>query len=124
MKRLGPLDAAWLQVDSRETPMQVGSLTIYSLPPGAPPDFMHRLVAHLRSADRFVPPVSLKLRASALRNLAPVMVDDPNLDIDYHLRHSSLPKPGGERELGVLVSRLHSHPLSLQFEHRRPMLIP
>ena len=111
MKRLGPLDAAWLQVDSRETPMQVGSLTIYSLPPGAPDDFMRNLVAHLRSSDRFVPPFSLKLRASALRNLAPVMVEDDNLDLDYHLRHSSLPKPGGERELGVLISRLHSHPM-------------
>src|SRR5581483_248085 len=34
-----------------------------------------------------------------------------DVDIDYHLRHSALPHPGGERELGVLISRLHSIPL-------------
>ncbi|MGB1222209.1 MAG: wax ester/triacylglycerol synthase family O-acyltransferase, partial [Alcanivoracaceae bacterium] len=34
-----------------------------------------------------------------------------DVDLDYHVRHSALPRPGGERELGVLVSRLHSNPL-------------
>ena len=33
------------------------------------------------------------------------------VDLDYHLRHSALPYPGGERELGILVSRLHSNPM-------------
>jgi len=33
---------------------------------------------------------------------------DNHLDLDYHVRHSALPAPGGERELGILVSRLHS----------------
>ena len=32
-----------------------------------------------------------------------------DVDLDYHVRHSALPHPGGQRELGVLVSRLHSH---------------
>ena len=43
-------------------------------------------------------------------------VVDDEFDIDYHVRHSALPSPGGERELGVLVSRLHSNPL----DFRRP----
>ena len=43
-------------------------------------------------------------------------VEDDEFDIDYHVRHSALPSPGGERELGVLVSRLHSNPL----DFRRP----
>ena len=36
-----------------------------------------------------------------------------DIDIDYHLRHSALPHPGGERELGVLISRLHSIPMDM-----------
>ena len=36
-----------------------------------------------------------------------------NVDLDYHFRHSALPDPGSERELGVLVSRLHSNPMDL-----------
>ena len=36
-----------------------------------------------------------------------------DVDVDYHVRHSALPRPGGELELGVLVSRLHSNPMDL-----------
>ena len=36
-----------------------------------------------------------------------------DVDLDYHVRHSALPHPGGQRELGILVSRLHSNALDL-----------
>src|SRR3546814_12997016 len=49
-----------------------------------------------------------------MRKLKPAWEEAKNIDIDYHLRHAALPYPGGERELGVLVARLHSHPLDLQ----------
>lgn len=45
------------------------------------------------------------------RVLAPGWKVDKKIDLDYHVRHSALPRPGGERELGILVSRLHSNPL-------------
>jgi diacylglycerol O-acyltransferase len=43
----------------------------------------------------------------------PLMREDHDVDLDYHVRHSALPYPGGQRELGILVSRLHSHQLDL-----------
>ena len=43
--------------------------------------------------------------------LSPGMISDREFDIDYHFRRSALPQPGGERELGRMVSRLHSNPL-------------
>src|SRR5204862_315901 len=43
----------------------------------------------------------------------PLMRELRDVDLDYHVRHSALPHPGGQRELGVLVSRLHSHQLDL-----------
>jgi diacylglycerol O-acyltransferase / wax synthase len=112
MKLMSPFDAAWLQVDSRETPMQVGSLQIYAPPDGAPDDHLARLVARLKNERAFVAPWNQKLQSPALK-LLPAWTIDDGLDLDYHVRHSALPRPGGERELGMLISRLHSHPLDL-----------
>ncbi|MDO9454032.1 MAG: wax ester/triacylglycerol synthase family O-acyltransferase [Stagnimonas sp.] len=109
--KLNPLDAAWLMVESTDTPMHVGSLTIFSLPPDAPQSFLKDLVAQLREHRHFAPPFSLKLASAKLKAVLPAWVEDHKVDLDYHLRHSALPLPGGERELGVLISRLHSHPL-------------
>lgn len=114
-RQMSALDASWLFVESPRTPMQVGVLAIFSLPEGAGPDFIKNTFAQLRAPAGFAAPFNLRLRPSRLRllpsRLAPSWQEDRSIDLDYHLRHSALPQPGGERELGVLVSRLHSHPL-------------
>lgn len=114
-RKMNPLDASWLFVDSQRTPMHVGVLAIFSLPADASPDFIKNLFLHLRSPAGFVAPFNLRLRRPRIKllnsRLIPSWEEDPDIDLDYHLRHSALPQPGGERELGVLVSRLHSHPL-------------
>ncbi|TXH02896.1 MAG: wax ester/triacylglycerol synthase family O-acyltransferase [Nevskiaceae bacterium] len=114
MKRLNPLDASWLAVESHDTPMHVANLQIFSLPPNVPDTFLRDLVARLKSERGFAPPWNLKLRSPTLGRLLPMWTTDDDLDLDYHVRHSALPAPGGERELGVLVSRLHSHQLDLK----------
>ena len=78
-----------------------------------PDDFVQQTVALLRDTRTFARPWSLKLNDGALTTALPRWVEDRNIDMDYHFRHSALPRPGGERELGVLVSRLHSHQLDL-----------
>ncbi len=109
--KLNPLDASWLMVESNDTPMHVGSLTIYSLPAKAPESFLKDWVAAMREQRNFAAPFNLKLASPKLKGVLPAWVEDHKIDLDYHLRHSALPAPGGERELGVLVSRLHSHAL-------------
>jgi WS/DGAT/MGAT family acyltransferase len=118
MKRMSPLEAAWLMVESEDTPMHVGSLMTFSLPPDAPPHFLQDLVSRMKSVRDMAPPWDYRLlRPGHLgRKVVPFWQEDPNVDLDYHVRHSALPAPGGERELGVLISRLHSHPL----DFRRP----
>jgi WS/DGAT/MGAT family acyltransferase len=112
---MSALDASWLFVDSPRTPMHVGVMAIFSLPEDAGPDFLQQLFRHLRRPASFAPPFNLKLKPPRIKmlsnRLVPSWQDDSNVDLDYHLRHSALPQPGGERELGVLISRLHSHPL-------------
>lgn len=111
MVMLKPLDAAWLYVDTKETPMHVGSLSIFSLPDVADETFIGRLFTHLRDTPTFASPFNLKLANPKLKGVMPTWRTAYKIDLDYHLRHSALPKPGGERELGILVSRLHSHPM-------------
>lgn len=113
MRRLSPLDAAWLTVESRDTPMHVASLVILSKPKNAGENYLQELVEHLRSARSFVPPWNLKIKQSPLKNVLPVVKEHRDIDMEYHVRHSALPKPGGERELGQIVSRLHAHQLDL-----------
>ncbi len=105
------LDASWLYVESREAPMHVGSMAIFSAPPDAPPDFLQRTIAELRKATVFAPPFNYVLSSPKLRTVVPKWKITENVDLEYHLRHSALPAPGGERELGTLISRLHSNPL-------------
>ena len=113
MKRMNPLDASWLSVESHETPMQVGSLQIFSLPKNAPDDYLRKMMARFKTEHDVAPPWNLKLQGPGLGRFVPVWKVDNNVDLDYHVRHSALPRPGGERELGVLISRLHSHSLDL-----------
>ncbi|RBP27556.1 diacylglycerol O-acyltransferase [Marinobacter pelagius] len=113
MKRLGTLDASWLAVESEDTPMHVGTLQIFSLPEGAPETFLRDMVTRMKEAGDIASPWGYKLAWSGFlrRLVAPYWVEDRKIDLDYHVRHSALPRPGGERELGILVSRLHSNPL-------------
>ncbi|MGO1501641.1 MAG: WS/DGAT/MGAT family O-acyltransferase [Marinobacter sp.] len=113
MKRLRTLDASWLAVESEDTPMHVGTMQIFSLPEGAPDTFLRDMVTRMKEAGDVALPWCSKLVWSGIfgRLLAPYWKVDKDIDLDYHVRHSALPNPGGERELGVLVSRLHSNPL-------------
>lgn len=110
-RRLSLLDAAFLQVETRDTPMHVAALQVFVLPGNAPRDFVQHIVRRMRAPRRLGRPWNLRLLDSPLSRLAPAMGEDPDIDLDYHVRHSALPAPGGERELGELVSRLHGQTL-------------
>jgi WS/DGAT/MGAT family acyltransferase len=116
-QKLTAVDAAFFQIESHDTPMHVAGLQIFSMPAKAGPDCMRKLVAHLRSPRTLTEPWNLKLKTSPLSKLKPEWIVDHDVELDYHVRHLALPQPGGERELGVLVSRLHSHRLN----RRRPL---
>ena len=111
--RLNPLDASWLYTESQATPMHVGALLPFGLPAKAPKDFGRRLMSELRQHQRFAPPWNRRLKSSLLKMPVHYWIEDADIDIDAHLRHAALPHPGGERELGELIARLHSQPLDL-----------
>ena len=112
MKRLSPIDAAFLRMESKRTPMHVGALMTFRLPDDAPADFCQQLVQQMRSKPFMPDPFSSRLVRGRFGRRQPAW-EDSEVDMEYHLRHSALPFPGGEKELGVLVARMHSHPLDL-----------
>ncbi len=111
-KYLSPQDAAFVRMESLRAPMHVGALLTFRMPGQAPRDFLRDLLSQMRSQPFMPPPFDSRLSRSRLGRLLPAW-ETTGLDIDYHIRHSALPYPGGERELGVLVARLHSHPMDL-----------
>ena len=115
IKQVPPLDLAWLMLESRDTPMHVGGLFEFTLPEDAPADYLKRQVEEMRAATQTVfPPWNLRLVEGPLIGpRLPLMREERDVDLEYHIRHSALPHPGGQRELGILVSRLHGHQLDL-----------
>jgi WS/DGAT/MGAT family acyltransferase len=109
--RMKPLDAVWLMMESDDTPMHVGVLAIFRKPRKAPADYLARLAAAMRDSRQIVAPWDQRLARAHAPGINQRLIEDQDFDLDYHFRHTALPEPGGERELGMVVSRLHSHPL-------------
>lgn len=109
--RLKPLDAVWLLMESPQTPMHAGLLAQFRLPRNAPDGYLRKLAAQLRDDGNAAPPWNHRLEGGAGNPLTPAFGEMRNFELDYHFRHSALPHPGGERELGILISLFHSAPL-------------
>ena len=111
--RLGLQDRMFLLADTRETPMHVGGLQVFGIPPRTPAHFVARLYDEMRAHPVSVPPLNYRLAGGLAAKVLPSWEVADDVDLDYHFRHSALPSPGGERELGELVSRLHSNHMDL-----------
>jgi diacylglycerol O-acyltransferase len=115
-KPLSPLDSLFLWGERRDTMMHVAGLLQFSPPPGSDITYLRDLVHEAQSlpTDEIKRPWNRKLEpVGLLPTPFRSWVTDADIDLDYHVRHSALPKPGGQRELGVLVSRLHSNALDM-----------
>jgi diacylglycerol O-acyltransferase len=111
LSRLSLLDANFLMAENRETPMHVGGVHLYRYPQGVNKRaFLAGLKEILLSSDDLRPPFNQHLSKDILSraNVAFSWETDKDIDLDYHVRHSALPKPGRYRELFTLISRLHS----------------
>jgi WS/DGAT/MGAT family acyltransferase len=108
----------FLYGESREQMMHVAGMMPFTPAPDSSPDQLRELVNALRAGATVYPPWNLKLRTpDLLWNPLQSWVEEPVVDLEYHVRRSALPSPGDERELGILVSRLHGHHVDF---HRPP----
>jgi diacylglycerol O-acyltransferase len=105
--RLTGLDSSFLHLERDGTQMHVASTTLFEGP--APPyvDFRD----HIESRLHLVPRFRQKIRFVPFGQGRPVWVDDPHLNLAYHVRHTSLPEPGSEQQLRTLAARIFSQQL-------------
>ena len=120
MKRLTPLDQGFLLMEKRNQPLHIAYLNLLTPPADAPPDFVKRLVERMRSYESPLPPFNQRLEN---RFGAAWWVDEPEFDIDQHVIHISLPKPGRIRDLLALISRMHSSHLDRAYPLWRTYVI-
>src|SRR6478752_2360572 len=107
MKLISPTDSMFLIGESREHPMHVAGLQLFQPPEGSGADFIRDLHESIVKNDDFQPTFR-KHPGRMLGGISNVAwAFDNDVDIDYHLRRSGLPRPGRIRELLELVSRLH-----------------
>ncbi|MCV7042077.1 wax ester/triacylglycerol synthase family O-acyltransferase [Mycolicibacterium moriokaense] len=110
-KRLSPQDMLFLYGETPSSMMHVAALMPFTPPPDAPPNYLRQMFEDTRDLE-VVTPWNRKLaHPRMLYRPDQAWVVDDKFDIDYHVRRSALASPGDERELGILVSRLHSHPI-------------
>src|ERR687894_1439165 len=112
MRQLTSLDAQFLAVESARTYGHVGGLAVYD-PATAPggeltiPDIC-RLVGE---RIHLLPPFRWRLVGVPLGLDHPYWVEDPDFDLDFHVRESAVPPPGDDRQLAETVARIFSRPL-------------
>jgi WS/DGAT/MGAT family acyltransferase len=112
VEQLSGLDASFLYLETGNMPMHIGGLAIYdqSTAPGGAvtfKDILRFFEKRLHKARAFrqclaTVPMSLDY---------PYWIEDPEFDLEFHVRHIALPKPGDWRQLCIQAARLHARPL-------------
>lgn len=108
MDHLSGSDAAFLHLESPETPMHVGGLSILELPADYSGDFMEDVRTHIQNRMHMAPIFQRKLVNMPFDIANPIWVMDEDIDIDYHIRHVIVPPPATRNTVDKLVARLHS----------------
>jgi diacylglycerol O-acyltransferase / wax synthase len=104
---LDPTSVGFLMAENRTMPMHVGGLALYQKPEDAGRNYTRDLYQQMLDVDQ-IAPLFLKHPRRSLKTAGQwVWAEDEEFDIEHHVRHSALPKPGRVRELLELCSRLH-----------------
>src|SRR3954470_21531637 len=111
--RLTGLDASFLALENKGAHMHVGSVLVFEGPAPAYDDFVARIERRLSSVPRYrqrlaYPPFGLS---------RPVLGDDPQFNVRYHLRHAGLPGEAGEDQQRALAGRV----VAQQLDRNKPL---
>ncbi|HMV72625.1 MAG TPA: wax ester/triacylglycerol synthase family O-acyltransferase, partial [Pseudomonadales bacterium] len=114
MRQLGVTDSTFINLENPTVPQHIGGVGIYD-PSTAPGKFVRfkDVLASFEHRLAKLPIFRTRLVEVPLGLDRPYWVLDPNFDVEFHIRHIALPKPGDWRQLCIQVARLHSRPLDM-----------
>ncbi|MEM6388159.1 MAG: wax ester/triacylglycerol synthase family O-acyltransferase [Pseudomonadota bacterium] len=114
MRQLQGMDSSFVAMESPNSPMHIGNLLIYN-PETAPGGFVRfkDILAFIESRMQLSTTIRQRLVRVPFDLDYPYWVEDPNFDLEYHVRHVALPKPGDWRQLCIQTARIHSRPMDL-----------
>jgi len=107
MDTLSVVDTSFLNLESDTTHMHVGGISIFE----GPPLDCDELFSHVEARLHLVPRYRQKVVWPGLELGRPMWVDDPCFNLDYHVRHTALPRPGTLEQLRKLAARVFSQQL-------------
>jgi len=118
MQQLTKLDNAFVQMESSRTPLHITPVIFYDQSSAKNGKVRFKEILEIFRQNLHKSKVfRRKLGGRTLGFDAPYWVEDPNFDLEFHVRHIALPKPGDWRQLCILMSRLHARGLDM----RRPL---
>src|SRR6202042_1036186 len=113
MEMMSPLDASFLHIEDAVTHMHIGSVGLFEGPAPGPGGGPVPVAARLSLVPRY----RQKVRFVPLALGRPEWVDDPYFNLEYHVRRTGLPAPGGDDELRNPVGRV----MSQQLDRAKPL---
>lgn len=114
MQQLSGLDATFINLETPNAPTHVGGVAIYdqSTAPGGQVTFKG-ILANVESRLHLSRCFRQKLVQVPFGFDHPYWIEDADFDLEFHVRHIALPKPGDWRQLCIQVARLHARPIDL-----------
>ena len=111
MQQLTGLDAAFLAMETKSVFGHVGSVTVIDPSTAPEPLTLDRLTALISARLHLIPPFRRRLVEVPFGLDQPYWIEDPDFDLEYHVRELALPGPGDDRQLAYQAARLHERPL-------------
>ncbi|MEM8725255.1 MAG: wax ester/triacylglycerol synthase family O-acyltransferase [Pseudomonadota bacterium] len=108
------MDSSFVAMESPNSPMHIGSVLIYN-PATAPGGFVRfkDILQFIESRMQLSRTMRQRLVRVPFDLDYPYWIEDPDFDLEYHVRHVALPKPGDWRQLCIQAARVHARPLDL-----------
>ncbi|WP_336986002.1 wax ester/triacylglycerol synthase family O-acyltransferase [Altererythrobacter aquiaggeris] len=114
MRQLQGMDASFVALETRNSPMHIGSILIYN-PETAPGGFVRfkDILGFFEGRMQMSKTMRQRLVKVPFDLDYPYWIEDPDFDLEYHVRHLALPKPGDWRQLCIQAARIFARPLDL-----------
>ena len=112
MQQLSGQDAMFLHAELDGLPQHIGLVSIYDQLTAPTGKVRFKQILNMLESRAHLSPIFRRKLSFVPYNLGrPYWIEDPDFDMEYHVRHIALPKPGDWRQLCILTARIHSQPL-------------